>query len=208
MAAGNGYIQYLLRLVAAQGQLASIYTDSGDPDGFFAGFLECVGPRHFLMAEVTPWGRLDGWRVRRTQDAFQLLAGEDYEERLSVLLAHYREQHVTFFEHPLAEDADILFSVLTKCAREGCVVSLVVGDDMITGRVKEVNELRVTLRAMGFFGADAGEEVITLRDVEMASIASQEEIMYETLERIGQGPELRVLCERGQHPDGEDPEKR
>ena len=73
MAAGNGYIQYLLHLVAAQGALASVYMDPNDPDGFFSGYVECVGPRHFLMADVTPWGRLEGWRVLRTGEAVHLV---------------------------------------------------------------------------------------------------------------------------------------
>lgn len=206
MASGNGYIQYLLHLVAAQGALVSVYTEPDDPDGFFSGYLECVDPRHFLMAEVTPWGRLDGWRVMRTQDAFQILAGEDFEERLSLLLAHYRQQHVTFFDAPLEEEEDILYRVLDKCRQEGRVISLVVGEDMVTGRIREVNELRVRLSTMSFFGMDAGEEVLTLREVEMVSIDSQEERMYETLERMAGGPQLRIL--REDEPNGEGPKER
>jgi hypothetical protein len=206
MASGNGYIQYLLHLVAAQGALASIYTDPGDPDGFFAGFLESVGPRHFLMAEVTPWGRLDGWRVRRTQDAFQILLGEEYEARLQILMKHYGEKHEALFAVPPPDEEDILFAVLEKCRRENRVISLVVGDDMITGRVTEVNQLRLKLAALSFLGADAGMEQLTLREIDMVSIDSQEERMYETLEQLSGVPKLRVLRERapGREEDHED----
>ena len=31
----NGYMVYLLRILAAQGALASVYTDPEDPEGFW-----------------------------------------------------------------------------------------------------------------------------------------------------------------------------
>ena len=42
MAVPNGYMVYLLRILAAQGALASIYTDPNDPDGFCAGICRAV----------------------------------------------------------------------------------------------------------------------------------------------------------------------
>ena len=41
----NGYMVYLLRILAAQGALASVYTDTRDPEGFCAGFAR---------ADITP----------------------------------------------------------------------------------------------------------------------------------------------------------
>ena len=56
------------------------------------------------------------------------------------------------------------------------------GDDMITGRVMEANGLRLKLRLMDFFGREAEEETITLREIEILEIATQEEKMYAVLE--------------------------
>ena len=61
----NGYMVYLLRILAAQGALASVYTDPDDPEGFSAGFVEAVDGQHVLMCDLSPWGQIDGWRVRR-----------------------------------------------------------------------------------------------------------------------------------------------
>ena len=91
MAIPNGYMVYLLRILAAQGALASIYTDPNDPDGFCAGFVEAVDQQHVLMCDLTPWGQIDGWRVRRNSDVIQVLSGEEYEQRLGMLMAHHRE---------------------------------------------------------------------------------------------------------------------
>ena len=61
----NGYMVYLLRILAAQGALASVYTDPDDPEGFSAGFVEAVDGLHTLMCDLTPWGQIDGWRKEK-----------------------------------------------------------------------------------------------------------------------------------------------
>ena len=67
----NAYMVYLLRILAAQGALASLYTDPNDPEGFCAGFVEAVDGAHVLSCDLTPWGQVDGWRVRRNSDILQ-----------------------------------------------------------------------------------------------------------------------------------------
>ena len=128
----NGYMVYLLRILAAQGALASVYTDPEDPEGFSAGFVEAVDGQHVLMCDLSPWGQIDGWRVRRNQDVIQVLAGEEYEQRLAMLLAYHKQHHRCFFTEAPAEDTDLLLSVLLACKERGEIVSIIMGDDMIT----------------------------------------------------------------------------
>ena len=180
----NGYIVYMLRILAVQGALASVYTDPEDPEGFSAGFVEAVDNQHVLMCDLTPWGQIDGWRVRRNTDVLNVLYGEEYEQRLAMLMAHRREYHHPFFTSQPAEDTNLLLSVLLECRNRGEIVSVIVGDDMITGRVLEANGLRMKLRVMDFFGREAEEETITLRDIEILEIATQEEQMYGLLEKM------------------------
>ena len=180
----NGYIVYLLRILAAQGALASVYTDPDDPEGFSAGFVEAVDGQHVLMCDLTPWGQIDGWRVRRNQDVLSVLYGEEYEQRLAMLLAHHRAHHRPFFTDAPAEDTDLLLSVLLVCREERRIVSVVMGDEMITGRVTEANGLRMKLRLLDFFGREAEEETVTLREIEILEIDTQEEKMYAVLEEL------------------------
>lgn len=180
----NGYIVYLLRILAAQGALASVYTDPNDPEGFCAGFVEAVDSNHVLMCDLTPWGQIDGWRVRRNADVLSVLYGEEYEQRLAMLLAHHREHHRPFFTDSPQEDTDLLLSVLLNCREERRIVSVVMGEEMITGRVLEANGLRMKLRLLDFFGREAEEETITLREIELLEIDSQEEKMYLELEEL------------------------
>lgn len=200
MATGAGYIQYLLRLLFLQEAIASVYTDASDPDGFFAGYIQGVDARHYLMAEINPWGRMDGWRVRRVQDIVQILAGEDYEARLSVLLKHHGEQPKPLMPVAEQEDADILYLALQKCMEDGRMISIINGEDILTGRVVQVDQLRTKIRGLNFFGVPEAEDTqFLLRDIEMLSIDSGEERMYEELETMGM-TQLRLLGkdERGQ----------
>ena len=184
MAVPNGYMVSLLRILAAQGALASIYTDPNDPDGFCAGFVEAVDSKHVLMCDLTPWGQIDGWRLRRNSDVIQVLSGEEYEQRLAMLLTHHKQRHKPFFTDYPAEDTDLLLSVLLECRDRNEIVSVIIGNEMITGRVVEANGLRVKIRLLDFFGRKAEEETITLREIEILEIDTQEEKMYAVLEEM------------------------
>ena len=184
MAVPNGYMIYLLRILAAQGALASIYTDPNDPDGFCAGFVEAVDNNHVLMCDLTPWGQIDGWRVRRNSDVLQILSGEEYEQRLGMLMAHHKQHHKAFFTDYPAEDTDLTLSVLLECKNRNEIVSIIIGNEMITGRVVEANGLRVKLRIFDFYGREAEMETVTLREIEILEIDTQEEKMYGILEEM------------------------
>ena len=184
MAVPNGYMVYLLRILAAQGALASIYTDPNDPDGFCAGFVEAVDNKHVLMCDLTPWGQIDGWRVRRNSDVIQILSGEEYEQRLGMLMAHHKQRHKAFFTDYPAEDTDLLLSVMLECRARNEIVSIIIGNEMITGRVVEANGLRVKLRLFDFYGREAEIETVTLREIEILEIDTQEEKMYGILEEM------------------------
>ena len=184
MAITNGYMIYLLRILAAQGALASLYTDPDDPEGFSAGFVEAVDATHVLMCDLTPWGQIDGWRVRRNSDVIQVLSGEEYEQRLAMLLSYHKQHHRPFFTEYPEEDTDLLLSVLLACKTREAIVSGVMGSEMITGRVLEANGLRARIRVLDFFGRPAEEEVVTLREIEILEIGTQEESMYAVLEEM------------------------
>ena len=184
MAITNGYMIYLLRILAAQGALASLYTDPDDPEGFSAGFVEAVDATHVLMCDLTPWGQIDGWRVRRNSDVIQVLSGEEYEQRLAMLLSYHKQHHRPFFTEYPEEDTDLLLSVLLACKAREAIVSVVMGSEMITGRVLEANGLRARIRVLDFFGRPAEEEVVTLREIEILEIGTQEESMYAVLEEM------------------------
>ena len=198
MAVPNGYMIYLLRILAAQGALASIYTDPNDPDGFSAGFVEAVDSKHVLMCDLTPWGQIDGWRVRRNSDVLQILSGEEYEQRLGMLMAHHKQRHRPFFTDYPAEDTDLLLSVLLECRQRNEIVSIIIGNEMITGRVAEANGLRVKIQLLDFYGREVEQESVKLRDIEILEIDTQEEKMYGILEEMER--QRMTLLPNGENP--------
>ena len=113
-----------------------------------------------------------------------MLAGEEYEQRLGLLMAHHKQKHRCFFTEEPAEDTDLLLSVLLACKAREQIVSIIIGNEMITGRVSEANGLRVKLRLIDFWGRAAEEETITLREIEILEIDTQEEKMYAALEEL------------------------
>ncbi len=184
MALPNGYVVYLLRILAAQGALASLYIDPNAPEEFTAGFVEAVDSQHVLMCDLTPWGQIDGWRVHRNSDVQQVLYGEEYEQRLAMLMAYHKQHHRSFFTDIPAEETDLLLAVLLECKARNEIVTAIRGNDFATGRVVEANGLRMKLRLIDFFGREAEDEVITLREIEILEIGTQEEKMFAILEEM------------------------
>ena len=103
-----------------------------------------------------------------------------------MLLAYHKQRHRCFFTDAPAEDTDLLLSVLLECKERNEIVSVIIGNEMATGRVVEANGLRVKLRLIDFFGRAAEEEVITLREIEILEIDTQEEKMFGILEEMEQ----------------------
>ncbi|MDR3052171.1 MAG: hypothetical protein LBU67_10710 [Oscillospiraceae bacterium] len=179
---GNGYIVYLLRMLAQQQAVASLYCDPSDPDNYQAAFVEQVNARHVLVAAITPWGMLDGWWVRRTSDVLQVLCGEEQETRLSFLLEHRAQRHAPLLPPDLPEDTDWMRAVLDYAIAEGKLVSLFTATETFTCIPRQVDDLRATVQALDLLGQpDGAEEVLPLRDIEALSIGTEEEKMYDIL---------------------------
>ncbi len=178
----NGYIVYLMRMIAEQGAIASLYCDPNDPDNYQGVLIEQVNMRHVLIAVITPWGKLDGWWVRRTADIHQVLCGEEQELRLNFLMRHHQQAHVPLLPHAQENETDWLRAVLELAIREKRLVSLFTATETFTCEPVQVDDLRVTVRVLDLFGQpEAEDEVFTLRDIEALSIGTEEEQMYDIL---------------------------
>lgn len=179
----NGYIYYQLRSLCQRQALASLYCEPQDPDAFVFGIVEQVTPRHFLVATITPWGRLDGWWVRRTADVFQVLHGEEYEQRLAFLMDFHGQHHQPLLASAPAEDADLLHAVLSHAVAGRQIVTIMTAEDSFPAVAQQVDSLRLTYRALDLFGLPMEEGTLPLRDIEALSIGTEEEQMYRLLQQ-------------------------
>ena len=178
----NGYIVYLLRMIAEQGAVCSLYCDPNDPENYQGAFIEQVNARHLLIAAITPWGKLDGWWVRRTGDILQVLCGEEQEMRLNFLMRYHHQEQTSLLDPAPAEETDWMRAVLEHALREQMLVSLFTATETFTAEPVQVDDLRVTVRVLDLLGQPGpDEEVFPLRDIEALSIGTEEERMYDIL---------------------------
>ncbi len=180
MTPNEGFFLYQLRAYKERGVIASLFIDPKNPDDFVAGYVEAVTPRQVLLRSISPFGRFDGFMVVRLCDIFMILGEDDYTVRLSRLLAA-RAQPMTD-TIPSNEGEDLVHALCRHAAQENSMVTLWLHDDVEhIGRIVHLDDMRVTVGEVDYFGLDPRPATFALRDVEMASIGSEDEIMYQLL---------------------------
>ena len=176
----DGFYVYQLRLYKEMGILTSLFIDPQNPDDFIAGFVEAVNSRQVMLRSVSPFGRYDGFIVTRLSDIDLIMGEDDYSVRLSRLLAARGEQPEDVMD--VEEGEDLIHAVCRKAAEEDTVVTLWLNDDTEhVGRVIELNDMRVTIGELDYFGRDPRPLTVTLREATMASIGSEDDKLYQLL---------------------------
>ncbi len=185
------YSFYQLRIACQQHMIASLYVEPDDPDAFHVGYVEAVTTRHVLLWNVTPWGQPDGWLLRRTKDVLQVFMGDDFEVRLQMLLEMQGVTHTPLLAPAPSDDDDLLRIVLDHCRETSAMTSVVAGSDeeTYTGRIVQVDDLRMTMDALDFFGSPDGKQQFALRDLSLVELETNEELMYR---RLGEA-QLKLL---------------
>lgn len=178
------YSYYQLRTAMQQQLVASLYTEPDDADAFISGIVEAVTKRHVLLWTITPWGQTDGWCVRRTEDVQQVFIGDDTEIRLQMLLDMGHVAHKPLLSTALDAEDDILRNVMQWALQQKELISIVTAEDMYTGVIISLNDLRVTMDLLDFFGKPDGERQFPLRDILIALIDTQEEKMYKRMQEM------------------------
>lgn len=174
----NKYSYYQLRVACQQHMMASLYTEPDDPDAFLAGYVEAVTHRYVLLWSVTPWGQYDGWCLRRTEDILQVFMGDDFEVRLQMLVEMGQVVHTPLFDPPPGAEEDLLRLLLEYARAHEALISLMTPEDTYTGRVTVLDDLRVSVETLDFFGARDGLRQFPLREIQVVTLDTQEEKMY------------------------------
>ena len=178
----NHYYAYLLRQIMERRELVSIFTDEQHPDEFLVGYLERIDSQHYLICEFTPWGEVDAYRVRRVSDVLSILYGEEYEERIKLMLEMNGRKIRRILPKDCTCEDGVLLTVFQYARERQDILSLIIGQDIFTGRVRDCNGLYVTMDLFDFFGRPDGSEVFELRSINVVQMKSGEEEMYRRLE--------------------------
>ena len=104
---------------------------------------------------------------------------DDYAERLRLLLYYRGEQPTAPFTLKPGED---FLHAMCRNAQEGSrIITLWTADNEYVGRVERLDDMRVTLARLDFFGENPVSETLALRDVEQASFGAEDDCLYEVL---------------------------
>ncbi|MBR0464291.1 MAG: hypothetical protein IJJ23_07890 [Clostridia bacterium] len=177
--ANDGYLHYQLSEYKNRGEMVSLFVDDENPDDFIAGYVLGLNYRQVVIRSVSPVGRYDGLMGVSLGIVGAAIGEDEYALRLSRLLRLRAEEPGLPFACEPEED---LFHALLRLARDsGRVVTCWSGDSEITGFVAGVDDLRVRLDALDFFGQNPQPVTLVLRDIDMISLDAEDERMYELL---------------------------
>lgn len=176
----DGFYIYQLRLFKEMGVLTSLFIDPQNPEDFIAGYVEAVNQRQVMLRSVSPFGRFDGFIVTRLADIDLIMGEDDYSIRLSRLIQARGEQPIDSID--VDEGEDLVHAVCRKAVNDNSVVTLWLHDDIEhVGRVLQLDDMRVTIGELDYFGRDPRPLTLTLREIEMASIGSEDDNIYQLL---------------------------
>ncbi len=172
----DGFYHYQLSLYQKMNVLASLFVDPENPDDFIAGYIEHVNPRQVVVSAVSPVGHYDGLMGVRMTEINTVMGEDEYSERLRrLLLLRGEKPRETLDVQP---DEDLIHAMCRKVQDEGRVITLWVGENEHVGYVTELNDMRVTLSALDFFGQNPQPLTLPLREIDMASLGSEDDEMF------------------------------
>ncbi len=176
----DGFYVYQLRMFKDLGVLTSLFIDPQNPDDFVAGFVEAVNGRQVMLRSVSPFGKYDGFIVTRLSDIDLIMGEDDYSLRLSRLLRARGEEAADSID--VEENEDLIHAVCRKGVKDDAVVTLWLNDNAEhVGRVTHLDDMRVTIGELDYFGRDPRPLTLTLREITMASIGSEDDNIYQLL---------------------------
>lgn len=176
----DGFSAYQLRVFKEMNILSSLFIDPQNPDDFIAGFIESVNQRQVMIRSVSPFGRYDGFITVRLSDIDLILGEDDYSTRLTRLLEARGEQPSD--EIGVEENEDLIHAMCRKAVADNSVITLWLNDDSEhVGRVLHLDDMRVTIGELDYFGRDPRPLTLTLREVSMASVGAEDDLLYQVL---------------------------
>ena len=179
MTMNDGFYHYQLSLYEKMNVLASLFVDPENPDDFIAGYIAHINPRQVVLNAVSPVGHYDGLMAVRLTEVSSVLGEDEYSERLRrLLLLRGEEPRESLQVEP---EEDLFHAMCRKALEDGRVITLWCGESEYVGRVTELNDMRVTIGALDFFGQNPAEVTLALRDIDLASSGSEDDEMFAVL---------------------------
>lgn len=184
-----GYYRYQLELYQKMGVLCSLFIDPENPDDFVAGYVGWLNGRQTAIHAVSPVGRYDGILAMRLNTVCSIMGEDDYSERLRRVMMLRRADPKEQMDVEPGED--LIHAMCRKVMDEDRVITLWIKDSEYVGRVTELNDMRVTIDTLDFFGQNPAPVSLNLPEIDMASLGSEDDEMFQLLadNRLAEIPE-------------------
>ena len=128
---------------------------------------------------MSPVGHYDGMMGVRLTEVSTVLGEDEYSERLRRLLLLRGEEPKESLD--VEPDEDLFHAMCRKVMNEGRVITIWCGESEYMGHITELNDMRLTIGALDFFGQNPAEVTLALRDIDMASFGSEDAEMFDLL---------------------------
>ena len=172
------YAAYQLRNLMNEGLIASIFTDPNNPDDFIAGYVLAVNQRTTLVHSLTP-------SASPTVFCYRLNAILEIQHDSAYANGCPCCCRLTGQNHPMPQvrdEDDSLVYLLGMASRQGKAVTLWNASESFSGFVTHVNDLFLQMEPVDFLGRRCAPMSFRVADIEMVSLGSEEERMFELLE--------------------------
>ena len=178
----RGYVAYQLREAMKFDLIPAVFADMHNPDDSITGHVLCVGQKSCVIESVNAFAQFDGWFGVRLDCIIEVLIDDQYPKRLMILqqIDHYQRRGLPNDTYDW-QQGDAVALMLAHALEMGRAVTCWTEHEAFVGFVEELDDLYVTMTLFDFMGEICAAHKIRLMDIEMVSILSEEELMYEKL---------------------------
>lgn len=165
-------------------KLIGIYTDSNNPDSFFVGYILHVDELSYILYEVSPYGKFDGYSSNLIEDIIKLEEDSIYLNNINKLISYY---NIEVNDIIIDKSRPIIFGFLEfiKSTKKICSV-LSYNSDIydIVGFVKKYNNESIEILQIDSDSNVDGVVQINLDNIEKIVCSSNEEKKLEILYKL------------------------
>ena len=175
----SGYISYQLKELQKGNLIGSVFTDPNNREDFIAVYVQSVGAKSALLSPITPYGQPDGFIGVKLPAVLEVQYDNANAERLLMLM---RLNNVRIGIMDILPEEDVIVRLFALSLTTGCAITLWTATESYPGFVTQLNDLFVEIDTVDFMGERCLPMRFRLIDIEMVSIGSEEERMYEKLD--------------------------
>ncbi len=160
-----------------------MYFYSGENDKFCCGKVVSLDDYYFTFVSFDPYGRYDGYFVRRINDLCRINANSKYINSIIALIDNEFVEHIKFDVYEATIPQVLRLSIDNKKAVS---IEITDSDSLIIGIVSSVEDNKICINTLNEYGEPDGVSTVYLEDIISVSYDSLDERKIERLYNLFQ----------------------